>query len=116
MSRSKVIPVKAYIDLFSSLPDNDCLYIELLRLKCVTLLALCAMLRPSDIALNVVYYDATANLTRQFYIKLSDIVFDSDSMTVTFHGIKNDSQRRGFIVTLPCATNGKLCPVECMKT
>jgi len=88
MNRSKVIPVQPFIRLFSSLADNDLLSIEMLRLKCVTLLALCAMLRPSDIARKAVFYDQDENCSSQFFLKVSDVEFIDSSMIITFHGIK----------------------------
>lgn len=115
MKRSKVIPVKPFVNLFLSMADNYELSIENLRLKCVTLLALCAMLRPSDIAPKAIHYDPDSDSLNQFSIKVSDVQFEDNAMIVTFHGIKNDSQRRGYIVTIQGATQPVLCPVRCMK-
>lgn len=116
MARSKVIPIRSFIDLFKSWPDNLSLSLEMLRLKCVTLLALCAMLRPSDIAPKAVHYDVKEESVSQFHLKVSDITFETSSMVITFHGIKNDSQRRGFIVSIQGSTDPTLCPVLCMKS
>lgn len=43
-------------------------------------------------------------------------VFDKDgSMTITFHGIKNDTTRSGVQVVVPPANNPLLDPVECLQ-
>jgi len=115
MSRSKTIPIQPFMNLFRSLPGNQDLDVELLRLKCISLLALCAMLRPSDIAPKAVIYQHD-NSIQNVHLNVSDIVFVQDSMTITFHGIKNDAHRRGFIVTVPMATEGKLCPVLALRS
>lgn len=115
MSRSKAMPIQPFIAVFSSLPDNDSLDIETLRLKSITLLALCAMLRPSDIAPRSVQYVPGEDCAVNRQLLTSDICFHENFMKITFHGIKNDTQRRGFVVTIHCATDRKLCPVICLK-
>ena len=47
-----------------------------------------------------------------------DIVFEADgSMTVHFHGIKNDTNRQGFEVNIPAYREHELFdPVSCLKT
>jgi len=81
----------------------------------VTLLALCAMLRP-DIAPKAVFYDQNENCSSQVFLKVSDVEFIDSSMIITFQGIKNDAQRRGCIVTIQGATNQRLCPVRFMAS
>jgi len=65
MNRMNVIPVQPFISLFPSLADNDVLSIDMLRLKCATLLELCAILRPSDIAPKAVFYYQNENRSSQ---------------------------------------------------
>ena len=50
LQRSGVMPRQPFMDLFMRKPENLMLSTEQLRLKCITLMALCLMLRPSDIA------------------------------------------------------------------
>ena len=115
MTRSKVMPVKNFHDLFNSWPDNDSLSIKQLRIKAITLLALTLMLRPSDIAPNsVVYNDATGRCERQVFT-LENLDFQDDILKVTFFGIKNDLQRKGFEVTLPRSNVLKLDPVRALQ-
>lgn len=74
------------------------------------------MMRPSDIAPKAIHYDNSSADVRPFYLNVQDVVFEGDSMVITFHRIKNDSQRRGFIVTIQDATEPKLSPVRCMRS
>ena len=70
-----------------------------LRQKCVSLLALAAMCRPSD-------------LTK---FKRNDVKFNSDgSLTIVYFGIKNDLNRKGFEIRIQTAGNKKLNPVTCL--
>jgi hypothetical protein len=55
--KSKVMPVKAFHDVFVDWPDNDQLAVKDLRLKTIALLGLTAMLRPSDIAPKSIVYE-----------------------------------------------------------
>ena len=72
-----------------------------LRLKAVTLLALTLMLRRSDIVPNgVIFYDSPGLTLRQNFT-LKNLVFERNHMKVTFFGMKNDAQRKGFEVILP---------------
>ena len=48
--RTKVMACEPFMKLFSSWPDNASLSIKALRLKAITLLALCLMTGPSDLA------------------------------------------------------------------
>ena len=57
MRRSKVMPVENFVSMFASWPGNYLLSIDKLCLKCLTLLALVAMMRPSDAAPMSVVYD-----------------------------------------------------------
>ena len=42
-------------------------------------------------------------------------MFNKDgSLTIVFFGIKNDSDRSGFEVRLPCTTNDRIDPVQCL--
>ena len=50
MKRSRVMPVYKFTELFLSWPGNYLMSLEDLRLKCITLLAITVMMRPSDAA------------------------------------------------------------------
>ena len=100
--RTKVMPVEAFIRLFTQWNDNHLLSIARLRQKAITLLALTALCRPSDLA-------PQTNFSR------SQISQNPDStLTLSFFGIKNDRQRQGFEVRLHRADNKKVDPVECL--
>ena len=50
MKRSSVMPIEPFKDMFLSWPENDQLDLQRLSLKVITLLSLALMLRPSDLA------------------------------------------------------------------
>ena len=71
--RTPIMPTSALNTLFGSWADNELLSIKKLRQKCVSLLALAGMCRPSD-------------LTK---FKRNDIIFNNDgSVTIMYFGIK----------------------------
>ena len=53
--RTKVMPVKPFVDLFTSWDNNQQLSIHKLRQKAITLISLCAMCRPSDLAPKAIF-------------------------------------------------------------
>ena len=57
--RSKAMSGGHFHDLFMNWSENDALDLKSLRLKAITLLALAAMLRPSDIAPNARQLNST---------------------------------------------------------
>ena len=117
MARAAVMDISAFVRLFRSWPDNESLTLQQLRLKTITLLALALMLRPSDIAPLARRYDASADFTDRFVMTTDQLQFTSDGfLQVTFLGIKNDSQRTGFQVTLPPNPDLKLDPVVTLRT
>ena len=83
-----------------------------LRLKAVTLLALTLMLRPSDIAPDGVVFDDSSGLIFRQNFTLKNFVFEQNHMKVTFFGIKNDVQRKGFEVILQKNNVVKIDPVH----
>ena len=100
--RTKIMPVESFVSLFSKWNDNHILSIACLRQKAITLLALTALCRPSDIAPQAIF-------------RRSQIIQNSDSsLTLRFFGIKNDRKREGFEVCLHKADNKKVDPVECL--
>ena len=114
MTRSKVIPNKPFINLFLKWEDNNKLSIWALHMKAVVLLAFSAMLRPSDVTPRSVCAD---------YIGLHQMLFDRSkieyradgSISIEFHGIKNDYSRDSFKVQVQQASNSKICPVVTLK-
>ena len=56
--RTKVMLCEPFMKLFSSWPENASLSINALQLKAITLLALCLMTRPSDLAPKGVIFSA----------------------------------------------------------
>ena len=114
--RSKVMPVSPFTSLFESWPDAEELSIQDLRLKTVCLLALCIMLRPSDVAPNSVLFDPTSEECVPLLFSTDHIAKQQDgSLVISFLGIKNDYKRQGFNVVLPPASNKKLDPVDTLE-
>ena len=101
IKKSKVLPMDAFQKLFSSWETNSQLSITNLRLKAITLLALAIMLRPSDIAPKGEIFDHISGDTKKYLFTTDMLSFDSEGLTVTFIGIKNDTQRSGFEVYIP---------------
>ena len=96
--------------------NNESLDIKHLRLKCITLMSLFLMLRPSDIAPRSVQFNPETLQTTNIEFTRNQIVFNDDgSCNVTFQGIKNDTDRSGFVVKLPSHEVKKLDPASCLK-
>lgn len=114
MTKSKVMPIRNFNDMFSLWPCNQDLDEKRLRLKCITLLALTLMLRPSDIAPNgrILTADGDSSLIN---FSTDQLQFCDGYAKVTFFGIKNDTSRTGFEVVLPAGNNSDLDPVSCLK-
>lgn len=114
--RTKIMPVTPFTQLFRSWPDNNDICIKKLRLKAITLLALTAMTRPSDLAPKGVKYNAKDHSIEPLILSTDQVRFNSDgSLTLVFFGIKNDKDRKGFEVKIPSASDSKLDPVDCLK-
>lgn len=116
MRRSKAMPTQPFIDLFHSWPANEYLQTCHLRSKCLALLALVCMLRPSDVAPNAELFVPDASATTVYQFTVDDIVFHQDNMVVTFVGTKNDQHRQGFPVTVPRSSDLSVCPVAALQT
>lgn len=115
--RSDVLPVARIMDFFASWPDNADLDIKRLRLKAITLLAIAAMLRPSDVAPKAVIFDAETLTTEQMVFSTNNLTFHEDgSLTLTFQGVKNDTDRSGFEVCLPATLDVQTDPVSTLQT
>lgn len=113
MSRSKVMPVHKFNNLFLSWGDNQLLDLKSLRLKAITLLALTAMLRPSDIAPNARV--VTPSGEDKVVFSVNQIEFQEGYAKIIFFGIKNDMRRSGFEVMLPRASSPQLDPVRALE-
>lgn len=101
--RTPVPPIQPILDVFRKWGNNEELSLQRLRQKCITLLCLTAMCRPSDIAPKIGF------LRKQ-------IEFNSDnSVTIRFFGIKNDQHRKGFEIKLTPANETCVDPVACLK-
>ena len=73
------------------------LTIKMLRLKAITLLALCLMLRPSDIAPKAVFQRPDSSETHAMPFSTEHVKFvDDGSAVLTFFGTKNDTHTHGF--------------------
>jgi hypothetical protein len=100
---SEVMPVTPFMSLFYKLGDNVTMSLKMLRLKTVASLALTLMLRPSDIAPRSTVFDPATNSTKARIFSSSHVHFKDSAVMITFHGIKNDTSRSGFTVTLRSA-------------
>ena len=99
--RSTVMPTDSFAVLFRSWPENKILSMKDLRLKCVTLLSLYLMLRPSDIAPKSVLFDPSDHSVQNNMFTTDHVTFHDDgSATFMFLGVKNDLHRSGFKITL----------------
>ncbi len=104
LKHSAVIPTAPLLHLFQKWPHNQDLPLQDLRLKAITLFALSAMLRPSDIAPRSGF---------PFTRKQVSLCPDGTA-EIYFHGIKNDSDRDGFRVFLQRVADSQVCPVEAL--
>ena len=116
MARSSVMDVSAFRRLFESWGDNESLPLKRLRLKAITLMAVAFMLRPSDIAPLGLRRDPGSRAVSPFILTTDQVVFGSDGgLQVSFLGIKNDTQRSGFQVAIPPASNRAVDPVDALR-
>lgn len=116
IARSSVMDVSAFVRLFESWADNRSLPLKLLRLKAISLLAIALMLRPSDIAPLALRFDAGTGVTSPFVLTTDQLRFQADgTLQVTFLGVKNDTQRTGFQVSLPPNPNQAADPVDALR-
>ena len=113
MSSQKPMPISAFYQLFRMLG----LCLKSLRLKTVTLLALVLMPRPSDLAPKARLFDPQSMSSKSVVLSVDDIHFNEHgSVTITFWGIKNDTQRQGFEVSIPPSSDIIMDPVSCLRT
>ena len=113
---SSVIPIEPFQKLLKEWPENDLLSTKQLRMKSLTLLAFVLMLRPSDVAPNAQYYNPILDSGERHIFTTDHLTFNQDgSLSVIFHGIKNDYDRDGYKVNVPCASDNKLDPVGALK-
>ena len=109
MKRTRPMPVEAFVKYFRELGPDCKLSLKDLRRKTVTLLALVFMARPSDLAPKGVVFNSKTLSVEKTMLSTSDIQFNEDgSLSVTFWGIKNDSKRQGFEVTIHPNKNDNL--------
>ena len=115
-TRSLVMPIKPFHDLFLQWQDNDILSDRDLHLKCIVLLAITLMLCPSDIAPKSMMFDPQTLALSPAVFSTDQISFRQDgSATISLFGIKNDTSRAGFEERLPSHSNPKLDPVGTLK-
>ena len=115
--QTKVMPIRPFRDLFHSWPDNSQLTIQQLRLKAITLLALTYMLCPSDNAPKGETFSLEQLTTEPIIFSTKDVCFLEDgSLSIQYHGTKNDTDRAGFVVTVGPAQDPTMDPVSCLKT
>jgi len=116
MKKSVIMPVENFKELFLQWPVNNKLSIKQIRLKAITLLALVAMLRPSDIAPKSVIFDPRDLKCYNNVLLTDNVIFRSDgSLSMVLHGIKNDTSRTGFEIDIPSHSDPQLDPVDALK-
>ena len=114
--RTTVMPVKPFYDYFNSASENEVMSLKELRMKAVTLVALSFMIRPSDIAPRTELFDPVLSKISPYILSRKNVNFHTDgSLSLTFFGIKNDSNRSGFEVRIPPSENAKVDPVSTLK-
>ena len=117
LKRSTVMPVEPFIMLFHSWQGNWFLTLTQLRMKCLTLLVLSMMLRPSDVASKATVFDKEKQeLSGHLVLSTDDVQFNLDgSVSIMFHRSKNDYSGDGFEVNVPPAKEIKVDPVETLR-
>jgi hypothetical protein len=116
MSRSSSMPASAFSTMFLDWLDNSLLSIKDLRLKCIVLMSLTLMLRPSDIAPRGVHFNPDTGLESKLLFTTDCVEFLNDnSVRVTIFGSKNDTNRAGFQVMLPPHSVPQLDPVDTLR-
>ena len=114
--RSNVIPSDKLYDMFLSWGSNENLAIDMLRLKCVVLMALYYMARPSDLAPRGEIFDPSSDSYVSCALTTDQVKFlDNGGCEVIFHGIKNDTDRSGFVCTIPSHDDPLLNLQDCLK-
>jgi len=113
MKRSKVMPIQNFHDLFLGWPENGDLSTKDLRLKTICLLALTLMLRPSDAAPKGAFH--TENGPTGLVFTVDQVQFTDSGAKFTFFGIKNDTSRTGFEVTIPNGSVRKIDPIQTLR-
>lgn len=101
--RTKVMPIQPFIQMFLNWGENEQLSIPQLRTKAVTMLAISALCRPSDLAPSIGF-------------RRSQVTFSSEGMVIVFFGIKNDTHREGFEVKVKSSTEVVTDPVSALKS
>lgn len=102
--RTPIPDIQPIMALFRTWGQNVSLPIDRLRQKCIALLCLTAMCRPSDIS------PQTGFLRKQIQFN------DDGSATIMFFGIKNDADRKGFEIRLAPTADPITDPINCLKT
>lgn len=114
--RTKVMPCEPFYRLFSQWPDNEELPLPKLRLKAITLIALVTMARPSDLAPLAQVFNPETDESESVCFNTENLHFNEDgSLTITFFGTKNDSDRTGFEVRIPPSATSKCDPVGTLR-
>jgi hypothetical protein len=116
MARSSAMPASCFSSLFLGWPDNSQLSIKQLRLKCLALMSLTLMLRPSDVAPRGKHFHPDSGEESSLIFSTDCLEFLSNgNVLLTIFGSKNDTNRAGFKVTLPPHSVPKLDPVQTLR-
>lgn len=114
--RTGVMPCSPFYELFKRWSAEQ-LSVQQLRLRAVTLLALCFMTRPSDLAPKGMYFDPITHELEHLIFSTDDVVFhENNQLTIMFFGTKNDTDRSGFQVTIPGSNDPASDPVGALQS
>ena len=89
--------------------------LKFLRIKTISLLAIALMLRPSDIAPNATFFEKDSHEEKKLTFTTDMLNFSDNAVEVTLFGIKNDLERKGFVVSLPIHMDTSICPVLALR-
>ena len=84
-------------------------------MKAITLMALTTMLRPSDIAPKAVLFDEESDSGKKVIFKTDMIQTTELGLNVTLFGIKNDTTRTGFEISIPRHSDELIDPVAAIE-
>ena len=102
MKKSTVMPIHKLTSMFLKWPEDSELSIKDLRLKCIVLLSLIFMCRPSDLAPKAQLFNPADSSTSNMDLSVDQVFLpdSNDSIIIKFLGIKNDRDRLGFEVSV----------------
>ncbi|XP_053404917.1 uncharacterized protein LOC128558753 [Mercenaria mercenaria] len=116
MKRNSPMPIQPFVDLFHKWGDNASLTLKQLRQKTLTIMAFTFMARPSDLAPRSEILNSDSSSLESIVLSLTDVTFEEDGhLTINFWGIKNDTNRQGFRVSVPSNSDTLMDLATCLQ-